>query len=132
MTFTKKLRGMGSVLRDSAESVTRRIAGGTPAASHKEASVLLEKGRKFYNDKNFAKAEECFSRAVTEDPQYALAHYYLGLARYKRDNQRGAEAAWTQAMHVEPNSQAADKAEKKLNYAKRKLRDAVNELRRDR
>jgi tetratricopeptide (TPR) repeat protein len=97
-------------------------------AQHKQASANLEKGRKFYNQKNFQKAEELFRRAVRLDPEYALAHYYHGLARYKLDKHREAIAAWKKSMEAEPGSDAAYKAEKKISYVKRKIDGVIDQI----
>jgi len=122
MAFSDKIMNLGS-------AVGKRVKATAPGAGQrKEAAGTLEKGRKFYNQKNYAKAEDLFSRAVSADRSYALAHYYLGLARYKLDNQRGAERCWKDAMAAEPGSEAAYKAEKKINHVKKKLQGAINEL----
>ena len=96
---------------------------------HKEASSNLERGRKFYNQKNFLKAEELFARAARLDPGYALAHYYHGLAWYKLDKHNEAVACWKKSMEADPGSSAAYKAEKKINYVKRKLTGVIDDIR---
>lgn len=123
MAFTDKIWNLGS-------AVGKRVKASVPgAALRKESAKILEKGRKFYNQKDYTKAEELFGLAVSTDRQYALAYYYLGLARYKLDDQPGAERSWEQAMAVEPGAEAAYKAEKKLNHVRKKLQGAINELR---
>lgn len=123
MAFTDKIWNLGS-------AVGKRVKASAPgAAQRKEAAGILEKGRKSYNHKHYEKAEQLFSQAVATDRNYALAHYYLGLVRYKLDDQPGAERSWEQAMAVEPGAEAAYKAEKKLNHVRKKLQGAINELR---
>lgn len=95
---------------------------------HREASGMLERGRKYYNKKNFERAEHYFRKAVASDDSYGLAHYYSGLARYKLDDSDGALEAWRRAIQVEPGSDAAFKADRKIDYVRKHMTRAINEL----
>ena len=94
----------------------------------KEASSLLERGRKYYNRKDFEKAEEHFRRALLADEAYIRAHYFLGLALYKRDDADGALKAWKRAAELNPSDPFAAKADRKIRYVQDHLNRAINEL----
>ena len=74
----------------------------------------METGRKYYNDKRYHKAERCFRKAIITDESYALAHYYHGLSLYQINRPSAAKFAWTRATEVDPDSEAAEKAQRKL------------------
>ncbi len=96
--------------------------------NRKEASSLLERGRKYYNRKNFEKAEEHFRRALLADEAYIRAYYFLGLALYKRDDAEGALKAWKRAAELNPSDPFAAKADRKIQYVQDHLNQALNEL----
>lgn len=79
-----------------------------------ESANLVESGRKYYNDKRYHKSERYFRKAVATDESYARAHYYLGLSLYQINMKSAAKTAWTRATEVEPESEAAEKARRKL------------------
>ena len=95
---------------------------------HKEASALLERGRKHYNKKTYEKAEDLFRRAILADESYVRAHYFLGLVLYKRDDADGAIKAWKRAAHINPSDPYAAKAEGKLRYVNKHMSRAISEL----
>lgn len=95
---------------------------------HKEASALLERGRKHYNRKNFEKAEEYFRRALLADESYVRAYYFLGLALYKRDDADAAMNAWKRATQLNPSGPWAAKAERKIRYVQKHMNRAISEL----
>lgn len=95
---------------------------------HKEASVLLERGRKHYNRKNFERAEDYFRRALLADEAYVRAHYFLGLALYKRDDAPGAIRAWKRARQLNPSDPFAAKADGKIRYVQNHMNRAISEL----
>ena len=97
-------------------------------AGRKQAVRLVRRGREEYNTAQYAAAEKLFEQAVDLDPGYAWAHLYLGHALYKQNRLREAEAAWRRAADVEPKSEAAAKARKKLQHSKRSVDSAVQDL----
>ncbi|PCJ56864.1 MAG: hypothetical protein COA73_11435 [Candidatus Hydrogenedentota bacterium] len=105
-----------------------RPGGKIAKTHHKEASGYLEQGRRLYNKKDYSGAEELFREAVHADTRYPLAHYYLGLCLYKRDKAEDALKAWERAIEVGPGSDAAFKADKKIEYARKKLNLTIAEL----
>ena len=95
---------------------------------HKEASALLERGRKHYNRKNFEKAEEYFRRALMADEAYVRAHYFLGLALYKRDDAAAAVKAWKRAGQLNPSDPFAAKADGEIRYVQNHMNRAISDL----
>lgn len=89
---------------------------------------MLERGRKYYNRKNFEKAEEYFREALLTDEAYIRAHYFLGLARYKRDDAEGALESWKRAAKLNPSDPFAAKAGRKIRYVQGHVNRAINEL----
>lgn len=84
------------------------------AGDRREAANLVESGRKYYNEKRYHKSERYFRKAVATDETYARAHYYLGLSLYQINMKSAAKSAWTRATEVDPDSEAAQKARRKL------------------
>lgn len=95
---------------------------------HKEASVLLERGRKHYNRKNYEKAEDYFRRALMADQAYVRAHYFLGLALYKRDDADAAMKAWKRAVQINRSDPFGAKADHKIRYVQNHMNRAISEL----
>ncbi|GMW01945.1 MAG: hypothetical protein AMXMBFR84_30810 [Candidatus Hydrogenedentota bacterium] len=117
----------GDVLKGIAgdsRKLKRAIQSNRGPYDHQSAAKLLERGRKHYNEKDFARAEECFRKAILMDAEYALAHTYMGNVMYKKDLLREAVTYWTKAIDLAPFSDAAVKAESKLRRVNFK-RDAV-------
>ena len=123
-------------LRETALDIIHRAGGRffpdlmfpSERGNRKEASSLLERGRKYYNRKNFEQAEEHFRRALLADEAYVRAHYFLGLALYKRDDAEGALRAWKRAAELNPSDPFAAKADRKIQYVQNHLNRAINEL----
>ena len=114
-------------VRDEIGQVLGRLKQKAPKVAdetdHRMAANLVETGRKYYNDRRYHKAERCFRKAVRSDESYGLAHYYQGLALYQMNMPKAASAAWKRTIEVEPDSDIAGKAlrklEKKLVYRNR-------------
>ena len=123
-------------LRETALDIIHRAGGGLfhdlmrppEPGNRKEASSLLERGRKHYNRKNFEKAEDYFHRALLVDETYIRAHYFLGLALYKRDDAEGALRLWKRAVELNSADPFAMKANRKIQYVEGHLNRAINEL----
>lgn len=95
---------------------------------HREASHLLEKGRKKYNARDFLTAKQLFQKAVDTDHQYAMAYYYLGLAKHKLNEPNEALKCWDLAVRIDPGSKAAIKADEKIEAHKKKVAKSVSQL----
>ena len=96
--------------------------------THRHAAHYVEKGRRAFNNKRYERAEEYFRRALNHDPTYALAYTYQGDALYKMDQVNKALYAWSKAVEVDPGSDAAAKAQKKLSRMRAKSVGLVDEL----
>ena len=97
---------------------------------HREAKRLMNAGRDFYNGKNYEKAEQHFRRALIEDDQYAWAMTFLGHTLYKQNRHTEAVHAWELAVEMDPDSDAASKARRKLQHVEKqdiKLREDLND-----
>ena len=105
-------------LRDRMAGILSRSGRGAPKVAdevdHRMAANLVETGRKYYNSRRYHKAERCFRKAIRSDESYGLAHYYRGLALYQMNLPKAASIAWNRTIEVEPDSDIADKALRKL------------------
>lgn len=118
---------MSRVLRTG----NRLVPGLIPSAhgeNHREASSLLERGRKYYNRKDYEKAEDYFRRSLLADTGYVRAHYFLGLVLYKRNDAEGAIGAWKRATELNPSDPSAAKAQSKLRYVGKHVSQTITEL----
>lgn len=95
---------------------------------HRKASQYLERGRRYYNSKDYGKADDCFKKALEHDPKYALGHYFLGLVYYKNQQLDDAARHWKRAQEVAPDSRAASKAGAKLRLIRGRLNEIVGQL----
>lgn len=118
--FAKVGAGVAGRVRDATKTETTE--------KHKRASRMLEHGRKHYNKKRYGKARRYFLGAVSSDPEYALAHYYLGLVRYQLNFSDRALASWEQAIRVDPDSDAALKAKQNIERVSSVTVRVIDEL----
>jgi len=115
-------------IKSALGKVRKRAKRNMATTAHKEASQFLEKGRKKYNSKDYKLAAKFFQKAVDADTRYAMAHYYLGLARYKLNDSAGAHRSWETTIELDSGSDAAIKADKKLEQHKKRTNRSVNQL----
>ena len=97
-----------------------RSVAGKSSHSRRKATRLVEEGRVHYNYRRYDLAEESFRNALLADSRYALAHTYLGYALYKQNRAGEAVQHWEEAVAIDPHSEAADKAERKLGMIRMK------------
>jgi tetratricopeptide (TPR) repeat protein len=132
MSIGERIENWRDRIFDTSTRFARRfmpdLAPPVERGNHKEATALLERGRKAYNAKNYARAEIFFRQAIDEDVGYAKAHYYLGLTMYKLHDSQSAVRAWKRATEVDPTGPMGYKAERKINYVKGKVDRTINEL----
>lgn len=122
----KGIRGMiGDIfdrVADAAQSaissVKDTVQNNGTTKQRKLAMQWLNKGKDCYNTRSYEKAEDFFRRALTEDPAYARAHAYLGNALYKQGRPEEAVEEWQKAVICEPDSDAARKAQEKIDNLK--------------
>jgi tetratricopeptide (TPR) repeat protein len=109
------------------DSIFRRILGaagfvrrgangdGPTTSQRKAATQLVKKGIDFYNTHRYIEACDFFREAIAQDPGYARAHCYLGNTLHKLGYPEEALFEWKKAVIVEPDSDAALKAQEKLD-----------------
>jgi tetratricopeptide (TPR) repeat protein len=110
------LSGVASDMR----KLGKHAANPNAAFKRKEARKLLEQGREAYNAKNDAVAEEKFREAMMADDTWALAYTYLGNALYRQGRTNEALSNWRRAVVIEPDSEGAARAQRKLQRLARK------------
>lgn len=120
---------LGDQIQAFVGGLRKKVRRNMATEDHRDASRYLEIGRKKYNEKKYKDAEKCFQKAVDADSHYALAHYYLGLVLYKRDDSEGAVRRWTRAITLDKNSDVALKANAKLEQHKSRANKSIEELR---
>lgn len=132
MTIRRKVTDAIGNMTDLAHKAGKRylpdLMSPPERGNHKQASALLERGRKHYNKKAYEKAEDLFRRALFADESYVRAHYFLGLVLYKRNDGEGAIKAWKRAAQLNPSDVYAAKSEAKLRYVRKHLSRAISEL----
>lgn len=131
MSLSDRIDSFRDRLFDLGETVSRKftdVSAGASRGDHKQAIACLERGRKCYNKREYARAEEYFREAVFADERYAKAHYLLGLVLYKQDDAKGAVRSWKRAMEVQPGDAAAEKARRKIGYVEGRVNRTINEL----
>lgn len=126
------------LLQDLRRTVTRwwrrakrlRPAEAKAFEDHRRARAWLEKGRRAYNKKHYNSAIDAFHTAIEYDPHEALGPYFLGLAYYKQQKTNEAVAAWRRAVDADPDSEAAEKARRKIDYVQSHMTRVADELKR--
>ncbi len=122
------MKALGSAIVPGAKRSGSKKKKSKGSRNHRLAAKALNVGRKEYNQKRYGKAEECFREATELDDSYALAHYYVGLSMYKVDDLSAAARSWKRAIEVDPKSEAASKAQQKLDHVRSKASEVVDYL----
>lgn len=85
---------------------------GSVDAKRAEARTLLEKGRELYRNDEDIQALELFQQAVKLDPDFAEAHFRVGLTHDALGQQQEAETAYRKAVETYKKYLAVDENEK--------------------
>ncbi|HEX7251478.1 MAG TPA: tetratricopeptide repeat protein, partial [Thermoanaerobaculia bacterium] len=80
--------------------------------------TLYNKGIDAYNGKNLKEAEAMLTRAVQAKPDYALAHFYLGMTALNLNNKAEAREHLQKYLDLEPNGSEASTAKELLPLVK--------------
>ena len=80
-------------------NVSSGIVGGVEA-DRAEARTLLAKGRELYRNDEDVQALEAFQQALKLDPEFAEAHFRLGLAYDALGQEQEAEGAYKKAVET--------------------------------
>jgi tetratricopeptide (TPR) repeat protein len=123
-----RIGALVSAVRPGAKKPGPRKKKSKGSENHRLAAKTLNKGRKEYNQKRYGKAEEFFREATELDDNYALAHYFVGLSMYKVDDADAAIRSWKRAIEVDPHSEAASKAQKKIQHVHSRASEVVDYL----
>ena len=67
------------------------------------AGRYYEKGREYYNDSEYSKAWEQYTKAIEIDPDYAVAYKHRATASANLDRYEDAIADYDKAIELDPN-----------------------------
>lgn len=117
-----------SKIRDLVSGLKKKTKHTFSSSDHKKASKYLEHGRRYYDQKKYPQAERLFSRALEEDGLYPLAHYMMGMILLQREDTQGAKRHFEQAIKIDPGSDVARKADKKIASIEAKVQKVIQTL----
>jgi superkiller protein 3 len=80
------------------------------------ATNLYNQGIAFYNDGNIAAAREWFEKSLTVDPDYARAHYYLGLSYISEGANDKAKERLERFIALAPDDPEVATAKEMMSY----------------
>lgn len=66
------------------------------------SSSLIEQGKEHFKAKRFYAAEDCFNRALQEDPQNQIIYFYLGQTLEQLYDSKAAKSAYTNGFRINP------------------------------
>jgi tetratricopeptide (TPR) repeat protein len=72
-----------------------------------DAPTLLQLGKAYFAQERGDAALDCFRRAARAAPSFAEAHAMIGLELHFRGDQADAEAAYQEALRIQPSHQLA-------------------------
>ncbi len=124
----ESVRDAAADIANDSDRLVRTVKGSRKPGDHHRAARYVEKGRKAYNQKRYAAAEDLFRKALLEDPKYALALCHMGSAMYKQEKLREAIQYWSKAAELEPGSEAAKRAEKSLSRVRMQRKQVISAL----
>ncbi len=102
--------GMAKDTADYAQKVLRRPS----SHDHKLAVRAVQRGKTQYNGRRYIEAIQSFREALEYDQTYGRAYLYLGNALYQNGEEMPARRAWKRATEVDPTSDSAVSALRKL------------------
>ena len=80
--------------------------------------VLYNKGVEALNGRKMQEAEAFFTQAIEAKPDYALAHYQLGMVSFSLKNNAAAKEHLRKYLELDPNGSEADTAKELLSVLK--------------
>jgi Flp pilus assembly protein TadD len=87
------------------------LAAMQAAAGDQTAAEAFKQGVALYNANNIAEAEKAFERALAKDPNYAKAHYLLGLCHASKGEMAQAREHVQAFLKMAPNDPDAKEAQ---------------------
>ena len=104
---------VSGIAKDTAE-YAQKVLRRAPSHDHKLAAKTVQRGVDQYNERRYAEAIESFRQALDYDQNYGRAYLYLGNALYQDGQEQPARFAWKRATEVDPTSESAVSAMRKL------------------
>lgn len=80
------------------------------SSQKRETTELLISGNDYYRQKQYAKAEELYAKALTAEPGNTTAKYNLATALYRQDKKVEAGKLYTEVANTADNSAMRSKA----------------------
>ncbi len=96
------------VLASNAETkntVVKRDFNEVTEDNRKKASALLDEGHTAYNEENYVKAIELYTKAMEANPNYDEAYYWRASAKYTQKKYKEAIADYDKAIELNPNNE---------------------------
>ncbi|HTD53153.1 MAG TPA: tetratricopeptide repeat protein [Thermoanaerobaculia bacterium] len=87
-------------------------------ANPDSAEMLYNKGIEAYNSKNVKEAETMLTRAVEAKPDFALAHFWLGMTAFTQNKKAPAREHLQKYLDLDPNGSEASTAKEILPLVK--------------
>ena len=100
-----------------AHKLKRMLKHAQDRGDYEGAVKMTKKGRQAYNMGHFDRAAGYFEEAIELDRNHTIAYTYLGHTFYKLNRLEDAVFYWKRAIAVDPDSEAAEKARRKLAMA---------------
>ena len=83
-------------------------------ANPETAEALYNKGVEAYNKKKIKEAEGFLAKAVEAKPDFALAHFWLGMTSFKLNKKAAAREHFQKYLELEPKGAEAATAKEML------------------
>jgi tetratricopeptide (TPR) repeat protein len=80
--------------------------------------VLYNKGIDAYNKKNLKEAEQNLTKAAEAKPEFALAHFWLGMTEFSLNKKAAAREHFEKYLQLDPNGSEASTAKELLPLVK--------------
>jgi len=117
------MTGMYGLMADAAAKSGDKKAAAEYQKKYEDANpatpeTLYNKGIDAYNKKNWKESEEMLTKATAAKPDFALAHYYLGLAAMNAKHNAVAKEHLQKYLELDPNGSEASTAKELLPLVK--------------
>jgi tetratricopeptide (TPR) repeat protein len=117
------LSSLYGVMADAAAKTGDKNAASEWKKKYDEANpdspeMLYNKGIDAYNSKNLKEAETMLTRAVEAKPDFALAHFWLGMTAFSQNKKAPAREHLQKYLDLDPNGSEASTAKEILPLVK--------------
>ncbi len=107
MTDLKQGTLVTSTLPATEKTSTAATSRSVNEETRKKAIAIIDQGHTAYNDKNYEKAIEYYSNALSINPYSDDAYYWRGSSKYAQTNYTDAIKDYSQAIEINPNKEEA-------------------------